>query len=152
MHDAPALPDVLAWRRTLDATVEPSFIDANGHMNMAWYMVLFDRASWAFFAALGLRAGHTTGPFAVEATQRFHAELFEGDEVAVHTQVIAVGKSSMSVRHAMVDVARRRIAATVDIVAVHVDKTTRRAVPFGAEQVAAAEPFRPGSSEPAWIS
>ena len=129
----------------MHAQVDASFIDANGHMNFAWYMHLFDRASWAFFADIGLDAEHMrrsgTGPFAVEAKQRFFAELFLGDQVAIRTRVVAIGKKSVTLVHAMVDVARQRVAATVEIVAVHVDKGTRRAVPFAPEHARGAERF-----------
>src|SRR5690606_23591420 len=35
-------------------TVEPQWIDYNGHLNMAYYNVLFDRAVDQFFEALGI--------------------------------------------------------------------------------------------------
>jgi len=30
------------------------YLDAMGHMNVRWYMALFDAASWQFFAAHGI--------------------------------------------------------------------------------------------------
>ena len=34
--------------RVLEASAAPRFIDAMGHMNVAWYLHLFDRATWNF--------------------------------------------------------------------------------------------------------
>ena len=42
--------------------VEPSWIDYNGHMNMAYYHVLFDRAVEEGFGVVGLGAGLHGGP------------------------------------------------------------------------------------------
>jgi acyl-CoA thioester hydrolase len=141
----PPLEEILTWPSLLSERVDPGFIDANGHMNFAWYMHLFNRASWAFFTAIGLDAAEMqrsgTGPFAVEANQRFFAELFVGDRVAIHTRVVTLGAKSITHQHAMVDVARQRVAATVQIVAVHVDKGSRRAVPFPVEHSQRAERF-----------
>jgi hypothetical protein len=41
--------------------VEPAWIDYNGHLNMAYYNVLFDRAGDEAFDLLGCGAGYATG-------------------------------------------------------------------------------------------
>ena len=41
----PSLEEALAMARTLEAVVEPRFIDSMGHMNVAWYVHLFDRGT-----------------------------------------------------------------------------------------------------------
>ena len=143
MRKPPELDEVLRQPRTLEAVVEPRFIDAMGHMNIAWYMVLFDRASWAILARIGLdeaemqRAG--SGAFAVEQTVRYFAELRLGARVDVYTRMVAIDGKIVRFVHTMVDVERRCVAATVDTVAAHVDRRTRRAVPFPASLIGSAE-------------
>ena len=63
--------------------VRPEWIDHNGHLNLAYYTVLFDNATDALWLEIGLgepyrRTGLTT--FAVEAHTLYLGELFEGDE------------------------------------------------------------------------
>jgi acyl-CoA thioester hydrolase len=141
-HGASALPPAppvtveVARARPLThaAEVEPRFIDLNGHMNVAWYVHLFDQATWAFFRGLGIdeaymeSAGRTL--FAAEEHLRYLAELKLGDRIAIHTQLTGVLPKSLNFTHIMIDVARERVAATADLVGVHVDAGDRRARPF----------------------
>jgi acyl-CoA thioester hydrolase len=130
----PSLEEALALPLTLEATVEPRFIDAMGHMNVAWYVHLFDRGTWGFFARVGIdpdyRQRTNAGMFAVEHHIRYLSELRESDALAVHAQLIALGAKSLRLRLAMVDPARRRLSAAAEVVSVHIDLGTRRSAPF----------------------
>ena len=73
-------------------TVKPEWIDYNGHLNMAYYNVLFDQGVDEIYEAFGFgpdyakTRGHTT------YTAEFHIcyvrELHEGDPVRVSTQLL----------------------------------------------------------------
>ena len=59
--------------------VLPEWIDLNGHMNMAYYGVVFDRGNYAAGNALGLGADYiertTHGIFAAETHTLYFREL-----------------------------------------------------------------------------
>ena len=67
--------------------VEPGWIDYNGHLNMAYYNVLFDRAVDEAYELIGCglaylqEAKHST--FTAEAHVRYLRELHAGDPVRV---------------------------------------------------------------------
>ena len=72
-------------------TVEPGWIDYNGHLNMAYYNVLFDRAVDEVFELLGcgadyLKKGFST--FTAEVHVRYLRELHAGDPVCVTFQLL----------------------------------------------------------------
>src|SRR5882672_2311179 len=126
---APSLDEALALELTLQASVEPRFIDAMGHMNVAWYVHLFDRATWALFDRLGIdeeyRRRANVGMFAVEEQIRYLGELREGDPLEVRSELLAVSPRSLRLGHVMVDPQRRRVSATAEVVGVHIDLSTR---------------------------
>ena len=72
--------------------VEPAWIDYNGHLNMAYYNVLFDRAVDEVYELLGLGLDylktrrHST--FTAEVHVRYLRELQEGDPVRVSFQLL----------------------------------------------------------------
>src|SRR5580704_15251361 len=72
--------------------VEPQWIDFNGHLNMAYYIVLFDRAVDELYELLGLgpaylkQHGHST--MVAEMHVRYLRELREGDAVRVSVQLL----------------------------------------------------------------
>jgi acyl-CoA thioester hydrolase len=136
----PTLDQALALPRTLEATVEQRFIDLNGHMNVAWYVHLFDRATWVLFERLGIDEPYRTranaGMFAVEQHLRYLGELREGDPLEVHSRVLEVRPKSLRLMHVMTDPVRQRIAAIAEVVGVHIDYTSRRSIAFSPEQLA----------------
>jgi acyl-CoA thioesterase FadM/ketosteroid isomerase-like protein len=129
-----SLDEALAMPLTLQAAVEPRFIDQMGHMNVSFYVHLFDRATWAFFASLGIDGDYLrrsgAGMFAVEEHVRYLGELREGDPLEVHTRMIGASRKWVRLLHAMTDPVRRRVSAVAEVVGVHIDLATRRSAPF----------------------
>jgi len=119
---------------TVEAEVEERFLDAMGHMNVAWYGQLFDRGIWTFFGRHGLDpqalAQTQRGMFALEENLRYLSELREGDTLDVHTGLLEVRPKTLRLLQYMVDKQRQKVAAIREVVAVHVDLATRRSAPF----------------------
>jgi acyl-CoA thioesterase FadM len=142
----PTLEEALVWPPTLEASVEPRFIDAMGHMNVAWYVHLFDRATWAFFSEMGIdedhRRGANVGMFAVEEHLRYLAELRVGQPLVVRTRLLEVSARSLRLSHAMIDSTRRRLSAVAEVVGVHIDLATRRSTPFAPDILARLQATR----------
>src|SRR4029078_4676175 len=72
--------------------VEPDWIDYNGHLNMAYYNVLFDRAVDEAYELIGigqdyLKTGQST--LTAEVHVRYLRALHAGDPVRVTLQMLA---------------------------------------------------------------
>ena len=88
--------------------VEPQWIDYNGHMNMAYYLVLFDRAVDEAFGLCGLDSTYTEARkasfFVVETRTRYRRELTVRDPVRVTLQLVGFDSKRaqywMEIRHA----------------------------------------------------
>jgi len=126
-----------ALELTLEARVEPRFLDAMGHMNVAWYVHLFDRGIWEFFGRHGLNEQYLEraerGMFALEESLRYLSELREGDALEVHTGVLELRPKTLRLLQYMVDQRRQKVAAVREVVAAHIDLTTRRSVAFASD-------------------
>ena len=75
--------------------IEPQWIDYNGHLNMAYYNVMMDRAIDEMWLQLGIgpaymkeRHGST---FTAECHVRYLREIHLGDPVQVTVYLLAVG-------------------------------------------------------------
>ena len=125
---------------TVDAVVEPQWLDGMGHMNVAGYMVLFDRGVWEFFEQRGLsaqyRRANARGMFGLEDKIRYLSELREGDALQVHTGVTQVRPKTLRMLQYMVDPARQKVSAVREVVAAHIDLATRKTTPFPAALLA----------------
>ena len=108
--------------------------DYNGHLNMAWYHVLFDRAIEQALQPLGMGAqvAAETGSsyFTVQAQVHYLQELHAGDLVVVDTQLIAHDDKRLHYVQTLRRPSDGVAAAVTENLVVHVDLATRRAAPF----------------------
>lgn len=121
-------PPVL-WRET----VRPDWTDYNGHLNVAYYVLIFDHATDAFHASFGVDdAYRATGSstFAVEQHVNYIQELMEGTEVECTTQLLDFDEKRVHFFHEMRHAAEGFVAATSEIMTVHVDMSQRRVAPM----------------------
>jgi len=114
--------------------VEPQWIDYNGHLNLAYYQVLFDRATDGLFADLGIdsayAANRNLSMFALEAHISYLREIGEGERVFVDSQVLDHDARRLHVFQSLIQADNGFLSATCEIMHLHVDMATRRAAPF----------------------
>jgi len=114
--------------------VKPEWIDINGHMNVAYYVLAFDQAVDILWAELGLTdeyirmAGGTT--FAVESHVTWQRELREGEPYRVTSQILAYDAKRLHQFQRMYHAEEGYLAATAEWLNLHVDLNTRRVGPW----------------------
>ncbi len=113
--------------------IEPEWIDYNGHLNMAYYNVLFDRGSDAAFELLGMgpnyarQRRHTT--YVAEAHVCYVRELHLGDTVAVTFQLLDHDEKRIRA-YQEIHHADGWLAATSETLTLHVDMSGPKVAPF----------------------
>ncbi|HEV2899199.1 MAG TPA: thioesterase family protein [Pseudaminobacter sp.] len=125
--------------------LEKDWIDYNGHLNMAYYNVLFDRCSDDAFELMGLGPNYAKERRLTIYTAEVHIcyvqELHLGDNVTVTFQLIDHDEKRLrayqEIRH--VD---GWLAATSEQLALHVDMAGPKVAPFPADIMAKVEEMR----------
>ena len=119
---------------TLRETVRPEWTDYNGHMNLAYFVLLFDFATDAFYAGFGLgedyRRRTDRSTFAVESHTAYLAEVLESTSVRCTTQLLGFDEKRMHYFHRMYREDDLVLAATMELMAVHVDLASRKVCPM----------------------
>ena len=135
--------------------VLPEWVDANGHMNLAYYVLVFDQATDKVFDQLGIghdyRRTANRALFAVETHTLYEQELREGASVEVRTSVVAADGKRLhlahEMHHKMHGEGRHGRVAAQELMYLHVDLGTRRSAPFpddvAARLRAASDEVRP---------
>ena len=119
--------------------VEKGWIDYNGHMNMAYYNVLFDRGGDEVLDLLGVGAAYARERRLTTYTAEIHVcyvrELHLGDKVTATFQLIDRDEKRLhayqELRHA-----DGWLAATSESLALHIDMSGPRVAPFPADVMA----------------
>ena len=124
---------------SLEATGEvlPEWIDANGHMNLAYYVVLFDRATDVLYDALGVGQAYrdATGnsTFTAETHTLYERELLVGEKVRVRGYLLGADEKRMHYFLEMFHAEGGHRVAAQELLALHIDLGVRRVAPFPAD-------------------
>jgi acyl-CoA thioester hydrolase len=114
----------------------PDWTDLNGHMNVAYYVLAFDRATDALYERLGigwssLEQGRSL--FTLAMNVDYLHEVFAGEMVRISSRVIDCDTKRLHYWHEMTRELDGTIAATNEIVVLNVGMATRKSEPFPAE-------------------
>jgi len=114
--------------------IEPQWIDYNGHLNLAYYHVMFDRGCDELWLELGLgpnymkeRNGST---FAAECHVRYLREIHLGDPVQVTTLLLATDDKRLHTFQELRHATEGWVSATAENMGLHIDMRTRKVAPF----------------------
>jgi acyl-CoA thioester hydrolase len=131
MHDNDQIPAPFDGFRT---NIREEWIDYNGHMNVAYYVLVFDHATDAFWNYLGIGEDYlkctNNSTFALESHVTYQGELLCGDPVRVTSQLLGLDAKRIHSLHRMYHAEKGYLASTLECVSLHVSLTTRRAAPF----------------------
>jgi len=121
--------------------VEPGWIDYNGHLNMAYYTVLFDRAVDEVLDLLGCGADYVKSRrqswFTAEVHVRYLRELHAEDPVRVTFQLINYDSKRLHFFEQLFHAADGWVSATSENLALHVDMAAGKTAALPADVAAA---------------
>jgi len=122
--------------------VEPEWLDYNGHLNMAYYNVLFDRGVDAVWQRLGLgpdysaARGHTT--YIAEFHLRYLREIHLGDSVRASYQILDYDSKRLHFYQELIHT-DGWVSASGEGLMLHIDQSGPRVAPMPADIFAEVE-------------
>ncbi len=123
--------------------VRPEWIDSNGHMNLAYYVVVFDLATDALYSALQVgdayREATGNSSFTAETHTLYEREVHLGDALMVRTWLLGADTKRLHYFHEMFHVESGQRSAVQELMALHIDMRIRRVTPFPADRHAALQ-------------
>ena len=114
--------------------VLPEWIDINGHMNVAYYVLAFDLAVDTLWLDFGLSnehiAANNSSTFAAESHVLYRREMLLDDPYVVTSQILAFDEKRIHQFQRMYHATEGYLAASAEWMNLHVDMTTRRVAPW----------------------
>lgn len=117
--------------------IENQWIDYNGHFNMAYYNVLFDRDSDVGLTLVGLgptyvkKSGNSY--FTLEAHISYLRELQALDQVWIATQILDFDSKRLHYVQMMHHAKESWLACVTENMVIHVDLRSKKSSPFPAD-------------------
>ncbi|MCW8886293.1 MAG: thioesterase family protein, partial [Motiliproteus sp.] len=104
------------------------------HMNVAYYVLAFDQATDAFLENINLGPGYVEATnrsvFVVDMNVTYKREVRQGAPLYVTTQLLDCSDKKIRLFHQMFHESEGFLAATNELLLVHVDMENRKGCPF----------------------
>jgi acyl-CoA thioester hydrolase len=114
--------------------IEPSWIDYNGHLNVAYYNVLFDRAVDEVYLPLGLGPDylkeHRHSTMVAEMHVIYLREVREADPLKVSIQLLDYDAKRIHLFEQLLHATEGWVSATSESMTLHVDMAAKKVAPF----------------------
>jgi len=121
----------------LRSAVKPEWIDYNGHMNVAYYVLAFDHATDAMFDLIGMDAAYRErakfSTFALEAHVVYKREVAAGDPLRFEVQMLDFDGRFFHYVCRMYHDLENFLSASAEWISCGMDMATRRPAPMPAE-------------------
>nr|WP_244527330.1 thioesterase family protein [Pseudomonas borbori] len=121
----------------------PEWVDYNGHLRDAFYLLIFSYATDALMDRLGLdeagraRTGHSL--YTLECHLNYLAEVKLGVEVEVRTQLLAHDRKRLHIHHGLYYPGGGQLLAASEQMLMNVDSLGARSAPFDDAVLAAVQ-------------
>lgn len=119
---------------TYEDIVRPEWIDSNGHMNLAYYVVVFDLATDKFYEDIGFgttyRAVSGNSSFVAETHTVYEREVHVGDKLQIRTWLLNADAKRVHYFHEMFHADSGERSAVQELMALHIDMTVRKVAPM----------------------
>ncbi|WP_252088528.1 thioesterase family protein [Pseudomonas sp. MWU13-3659] len=130
------MPALITYR----TPVQEDWVDYNGHLRDAYYLLIFSYATDALMERIGLDAdargqtGHSL--FTLEAHINYLHEVKLGSEVWVQTQIIGFDRKRLHLYHSLHRAGFDEALAASEQMLLHVDLAGPKSAPFGERSIA----------------
>lgn len=121
--------------RTNPITVPSGWIDYNGHMNVSYYTMAFDKAADQIYDDVLLIGAdyardQRMGPYVIQQQIHYLGELLRGDEFCVAFRILDCDGKRLHTWSDLIRVSDGRIAASAEALIMNVDLEERRSAPY----------------------
>lgn len=121
----------------LDMVIPADWEDRNGHVNVQFYLALYELGGWVVLEEIGVDEAwfsrHQVSQFDLEHHLNYRAELNVGDRVTTYSRVLGRSEKKFHGMYFIVNETSGRLAATLEYITASVDMNARRTAPFREE-------------------
>ena len=125
--------------------IKKEWTDYNNHMNMAYYVLVFDQVWELMFEKfkMGEKSAKTTSmsTMVVETHTTYNSEVKEGDEVEVNLTFFDHDKKRLHYKMEMIEKSSKKLSATLEMLSLYINLDERKVTEFEEEKVKLMDDF-----------
>ena len=126
-------------------TIKKEWTDYNNHMNMAYYVLVFDQ-TWEIILEkfkMGEKSAKDTqrSTMVVETRTTYDGEVKEGDEVEIVLTFFDHDKKRLHFKMEMIEKSSKKLSATLESLSLYIDLNRRKVTEFENEKIKIMDEF-----------
>ena len=125
--------------------VKEEWVDYNDHMNMAYYVLIFDQALEV--ALEKLKMGESAArdlnrsTMVVETNTKYVSEVKQGQEIYIYMTYFDHDKKRLHIKMEMIEKSKKKISATIEWISLYIDLSQRKVTEFEEEKLKLMDKF-----------
>ena len=128
-----------------DQIIKKEWIDYNNHMNMAYYVLVFDEV-WEIILKkfkMGEDSAKSTNmsTMVAETHTTYNSEVKLGDEVEINLTFFDHDKKRLHFKMEMIEKSSRKLSATLEMLSLYIDLNQRKVAEFEQEKIQIMDQF-----------
>ena len=125
--------------------VKKEWIDYNKHMNMAYYVLIIDKA-WEvalekFKMGEGSAKDINRSTMVVETNTKYLSEVKQGEEIDIHMTYFDHDKKRLHIKMEMIEKSKKKISATIEWISLYIDLSQRKVTEFEEDKLKLMDKF-----------
>ena len=126
-------------------TIKKEWIDYNNHMNMAYYVLVFD-VIWEIILKkfqMGEISAKSSkmSTMVVETHTTYNSEVKLGDEVEINLTFFDHDKKRLHFKMEMIEKSSKKLSATIEMLSLYIDLKQRKVAKFEQEKIEIMDHF-----------
>ena len=128
-----------------DQIIKKEWIDYNNHMNMAYYVLVFDDV-WEIILKkfkMGESSAKSTNmsTMVVETHTTYNSEVKLGDEVEINLTFFDHDEKRLHFKMEMIEKSSKKLSATIEMLSLYIDLKQRKVAEFEQEKIEIMDHF-----------
>ena len=131
--------------------IKKEWIDYNNHMNMAYYVLIFDEV-WEIILQKFKMGGNSAktsnmSTMVVETHTTYNSEVKLGDEVEINLTFFDHDKKRLHYKMEMIEKSSKKLSATLEMLSLYIDLEKRKVAEFEEEKIDIMDKFIANNKE-----
>ena len=126
-------------------SVKREWVDYNDHMNMAYYVLIFDQALEV--ALEKFKMGESAAKdlnrstMVVETNTKYLREVKQGEEIDIHMTYFDHDKKRLHIKMEMIEKSEKKISANIEWISLYIDLSQRKVTEFEEDKLKLMDKF-----------
>ena len=125
--------------------VKKEWVDYNNHMNMAYYVLIFDQALEValekFKMGESAAKNFNRSTMVVETNTKYLSEVKQGEKIDIQMTYFDHDKKRLHIKMEMIEKSKKKISATIEWISLYIDLSQRRVTEFEDEKLKLMDKF-----------